>query len=152
MIDSNGDQVGVIPIENALELAETRELDLIEIVPKAKPPVCKIIDYGKYRYELQKKLKEARKKQSHVGGVKEIRLRPKINEHDYQFKVKHARNFLEHGYKVKFTIMFRGREIERKEFAKTLAQKLIDDLEDIGKIEGKVKFEGMNMVLIFTTR
>ena len=122
-------------------------LDLVEIVPTADPPVCKIIDYGKYKYELSKKEKIQKKKQ-HVIHVKEIRLSPKIEQHDIEFKIKHARKFIEQGDKVKFNIVFKGRQIAHKEFGDQLFEKIIEELTDIAKVESDPQFEGRNMVAV----
>ena len=122
-------------------------LDLVEIVPTADPPVCKIIDYGKYKYELSKKEKIQKKKQ-HVIHVKEIRLSPKIDQHDIEFKIKHARNFIEQGDKVKFNIVFKGRQIAHKEFGDQLIAKIIEELSDVAKVESEPQFEGRNMVAV----
>jgi translation initiation factor IF-3 len=122
-------------------------LDLVEIVPNADPPVCKIIDYGKYKYELSKKEKIQKKKQ-HVIHVKEIRLSPKIEQHDLEFKIKNARKFLEQGDKVKFNILFKGRQIAHKEFGNQLIQKIIEELSEIAKVESEPQFEGRNLVTV----
>ncbi len=118
---------------------------MVEIAPSAKPPVCKILDYGKYVYEQSKKEKQSKKKQ-HTVVLKEIRMRPKTDEHDLDFKLKHARSFLEHKYKVKFTVMFRGRELAYKEFGEKLLDRVVDELDDIAKVESEAKFEGRNMM------
>ena len=119
----------------------------MEIVPNADPPVCKIIDYGKYKYELSKKEKIQKKKQ-HVIHVKEIRLSPKIEQHDIEFKIKHARKFLEQGDKVKFNILFKGRQITHKEFGDQLIAKVIEELSDIAKVDSEPQFEGRNLVTV----
>ncbi len=122
-------------------------LDLVEIVPTADPPVCKIMDYGKYRYELSKKEKIQKRKQ-HTIQVKEIRLSPKIEQHDIEFKIKHARKFLEQGDKVKFNIIFKGRQIAHKEFGEQLISRIVQELADVAKPEGEPQFEGRNMVVV----
>lgn len=134
-------------MSEANKLAMEEGLDLVEIVPNADPPVCKIIDFGKYKYELSKKDKIQKKKQ-HVIHVKELRLSPKIEQHDIDFKIKHARNFLENGDKVKFNILFKGRQIAHKEFGDQLMAKIIEELSDIAKIESPPQFEGRNMVTV----
>lgn len=134
LISDDGEQVGIKSIDEALRLAEGAGLDLVEVAPNASPPVCKIMDFGKYKYELSKKEKSNKKKQVTVS-VKEIRLRPKIEEHDYDFKMKHARKFLEMGNKVKATVLFRGRELAHKEFGRKVLDKLTEDLSDIAKVE-----------------
>ena len=136
-----------MPLEEALRLAEEKELDLVEISPNAKPPVCKIMDYGKYKFEQQKKEKEARKKQRQkLQNIKEIKFRIKIEDHDYQTKVKHIREFIEHGDKVKVWIWFRGRENVHPEIGEKLAQRIIEDVSDIAKVEKPPKKEGRNML------
>lgn len=135
----------------ALELAEQSGLDLVEVSPKANPPVCKIMDYGKYKYELSKKEKIVKKRQQ-VILVKEIRLRPKIEIHDFDFKVKHARKFLEEGNKVKLTVMFKGREMAHLEFGKELLERFQMELSDVAKVEKSAQLEGRNMILIFTKK
>ena len=127
-------------------MAEEEGLDLVEVAPDAKPPVCKILDYGKYKYEISKKEKEGKKKQ-HVIIVKEIRMRPRTEEHDFDFKVRHARKFLEQKNKVKFTVQFRGRELAYKEFGDQLLDKIAESLEDIAKIETEKKFEGRSLTM-----
>lgn len=122
-------------------------MDLVEIVPNSNPPVCKVIDFGKYKYELSKKDKIQKKKQ-HVIQVKEIRLSPKIEEHDYNFKLNHARKFLEQGNKVKLNILFKGRQIAHKEFGEQLIDKFIEELSDMSKVESEPHLEGRNMVAI----
>jgi len=147
VISTDGNQIGIIKISEANKLAMEAGLDLVEIVPNADPPVCKIIDFGKYKYELSKKDKIQKKKQ-HVIHVKEIRLSPKIEQHDIVFKIKHARSFLEHGDKVKFNILFKGRQIAHKEFGDQLMEKIIEELSDIAKIESPPQFEGRNLVTV----
>ncbi len=151
VIDEEGKQVGIIPISEAQKLAQDAGLDLVEIVPNAKPPVCKIIDYGKYKYELGKKEKQMKKKQ-HVIHVKEIRLSPKIEEHDFNFKVNHARKFIEQGNKVKVNILFKGRQITHVEFGREVINKFAAELEDIAKIEMGPKIDGRNMVAVFVKK
>lgn len=130
----------------AIEQARERGLDLVAVSPDASPPVCKIMDYGKYKYQLSKKEKITKKKQ-HIIHVKEIRLRPKIEEHDFNFKTNHARKFLEKGNKVKASVLFRGRELSHTEFAKTLLEKMAAELDDIAKIERAPMMEGRMMIM-----
>lgn len=151
MIGPDGDQLGVMPTQKALKIAQEKELDLVEIAPNATPPVCRIMDYGKYLYELQKKEKESKKKQ-HTIEVKEIRLRPKTDEHDLQTKLRHARDFLEKKNKVKFTVMFRGREMVYQEMGRDILSRVIEELEDIAKPEGQIKMEGRRMFLTMTVK
>ncbi|OQX96192.1 translation initiation factor IF-3 [candidate division KSB1 bacterium 4572_119] len=151
VIGADGSQVGVITIEEAKQAALEAGLDLVEIVPNSTPPVCKIIDYGKYKYELSKKEKIIKKRQ-HVIHVKEIRLSPKIEEHDFNFKLKHARKFLEQGNKVKVNVFFKGRQITHLEFGKDLLNKFTAELEDIAKLENRPRIEGRNMVAMYVKK
>jgi translation initiation factor IF-3 len=146
LISSDGQQVGLVPSEEGIKMAEQEGLDLVEISPDAKPPVCKVMDYGKFRYEIRKKEKDSKKKQ-HVIIVKEIRLRPRTEDHDLEFKIKHARKFLEQKNKVKFTVMFRGREMAYKEFGEELLDRVVENLEDIAKIEAGKKLEGRRLTM-----
>ncbi len=146
VVDPEGEH-GIYPKEEAIALAESRGLDLVEISPGADPPVCKIIDYGKYRYELQKKEKEARKK-SHTIALKEIRFRPHTDTHDFDFKTKHARDFLEHGDKVRAYVQFRGRDIVYKDHGMNLLIRFISELSDVAKIDQEPKMEGRRMTTI----
>ena len=136
--------LGVMSIKDALALAKEEGSDLVEIVPTAEPPVCKIINYGKYKFDIQKKSKEAKKKQKLVQ-LKEIKMRPQISIHDYNFKMKHIREFLDEGNKVKITIMFRGREMAHTEFGYDLINKIIQDLENEAATEKPAKLEGKNL-------
>jgi len=122
-------------------MADREGLDLVEVAPEAKPPVCKLLDYGKYKYEISKKEKDSKKKQ-HIIIVKEIRMRPRTEDHDFEFKIRHARKFLEQKNKVKFTVQFRGREMAYKEFGEQLLARVVVDLDDIAKVETEKKFEG----------
>ena len=151
LIGLDGEQVGVIPVREALERAQQDGLDLVEVSPNANPPVCKIMDYGKYKYEQSKKEKIARKRQQTIT-LKEIRLRPKIEGHDFDTKVRHARKFLEAGDKVKATVIFRGREMAHMEFGRNLLKKLEEELEDVAKIEKATHVEGRNMVLLLSKK
>ncbi|MDC3412603.1 translation initiation factor IF-3 [Aquibacillus sp. 3ASR75-11] len=147
LIDSNGDQLGVKSRQDALEIAQTRNLDLVLVAPNAKPPVCRIMDYGKYRFEQQKKDKEARKKQK-VINVKEVRLSPGIEEHDFNTKLRNARKFLEKGDKVKASIRFRGRAITHKEIGQEVLERMADACKDISTVEQKAKMEGRSMFIM----
>jgi len=148
LINADSEQAGIVKIEEALRLAAEENLDLVEIAPKAQPPVCKIMDFGKYTYEQSKKDKISKKKQ-HTVVVKEIRMRPKTDTHDLEFKVKHARSFIEQKNKVKFSVQFRGREMAYKEFGRQLLERVKTMMEDIAKVEVDIKSEGrfMNMVM-----
>lgn len=143
----NGEQLGIMSGRDALALAIERNLDLVEISPNAKPPVCRILDYGKHRYEQQKRQKEVRKKQK-VVDVKEVKLRPGIEEHDFNVKLKNAVKFLTAGDKVKVTIMFRGRELSHPELGQALLDKMADRITELATIERKAKLEGRNMIMI----
>lgn len=144
---ADGEQLGIMSLRDALDLAEQRHLDLVEIAPKAKPPVCRIMDYGKYVYEQQKREKEAKKRQR-VIDVKEVKLRIRIEEHDFDVKTKNAIRFLQGGDKVKVTIMFRGRELTHPELGEDLLNKMAEKLQDFAVVERKPKLEGRNMIMI----
>ena len=147
MIGASGEQVGVVAIDQALRMADEIGLDLVEIAPEANPPVCKIMDFGKYKYEIAQKAREARQNQTHIV-VKEMRLRPKIEPHDYETKRNHIEKFLNGGDKVKVTIQFRGREQSRPEIGYRLLQKLAEELAEIAVVEFAPKQEGRNMTMV----
>jgi len=147
LIGADGTQLGIKPLEEALKLAEAEGLDLVEIAPTAQPPVCRVMDYGKFKYEQSKKIQLAKKKQV-VIQVKEVKFRPKTDEHDYQFKLRHIRRFLEDKDKVKVSIRFRGREIAFSDQAVKILNRIRAEIEDIGKIEYEPKMEGRDMVMI----
>ncbi len=147
LISSNGKQLGIVSVEEAQRRAIEEDLDLVEIAPNANPPVCKIMDYGKYCYELEQKEKAARKKQN-IIVVKEIKMRPKIDVHDYETKKKHIIRFLNHGDRVKVTVMFRGREMAHTELGFELLNKLITELSDIATVESSPKLDGRNMTAV----
>jgi len=151
LVSDSGEQLGIMPTSQAFAIALEKGLDLVEVAPNANPPVCRIMDYGKFRYEQSKKEKSSKKKQTSVH-VKEIRLRPKIEDHDYEFKMKHARKFLDAGNKLKATVIFRGREMAHREFGKQLLDRLIEDLEDIAKVEKMPSMEGRQMVMYFVKK
>lgn len=142
--------LGVFPTHTAIEKAEEAGLDLVEVSPNADPPVCKILDYGKYKYELQKKAAEARKKQK-VIEVKEVKIRPGIEEHDYQVKMRNARRFLENGDKVKVTMRFRGREMAHQEIGLDLLKRMQDELADVSKVDLQPKLEGRQMIMVLSS-
>lgn len=146
-MDSDGEQIGILPIERALEIAEEKGLDLVEVAPMARPPVCRIMDYGKFRYEEQRKAREARKKQHHVQ-LKEVKMRPGIEDHDFDFKLRHARRFLEEGNKVKVTMMFRGRQMAHPELGREVLDRLSQELADLGKVESNPSMEGRSMTMV----
>ncbi|MBV8938267.1 MAG: translation initiation factor IF-3 [Alphaproteobacteria bacterium] len=147
LIDANGEMAGIVPITEALRKAQLAGLDLVEIVPTAEPPVCKVMDYGKYRYEAQKKAHDARKKQK-VVAVKEIKLRPTIDKHDLEIKLRNATNFLQEGDKVKFTLKFRGREMSHQEIGMSVIQRVQDSLAGKCKMELAPRMEGSHLVMI----
>ena len=147
MIDLDGKQLGVFLIEDALRLASEKDSDLVEIAPQAKPPVCKVIDYGKFRYEQQKRDKLQKKNQT-VSILKEIRFHPNTDVHDFEFKTRHAINFLEDGNKVKATVQFKGREMAYKELGEDLLNRFIEKLEEYSKVEVPIKMEGRNMSVL----
>ena len=151
VIDDDGAQLGVMDTREALRIARTKDLDLVEVNPKAAPPVCKIMDFGKFKYEEAKKQREAKKKQT-VVELKEIKLRPKTDDHDIDFKVKHIRRFLEEGNKVKLTVRFRGREITHPEMAQRQLDAIIEMVKDIGLVETTSRMEGRAMMAIMSPR
>jgi translation initiation factor IF-3 len=148
VIDEDGQQLGVLNTAEAWKMAVERGKDLIEIVPNADPPVCKIMDFGKYRYELAKKEK-LQKKHQHVTQVKEIRFHPNTDTHDFEFKVRHARAFIEQGHKVKATVVFKGREITYQELGRNMLARFTEALSDIAKIEAEPKMEGRQMIAYY---
>ena len=151
VVDSDGKQLGVIDRLKALEIASQRELDLVLVSEKANPPVCRIMDYGKYKFEQEKKAKEARKK-SHQTEVKEVKMRYKIDKHDYDVRIGQAVRFLKAGDKVKCTVIFRGREIQHSNLAETLLLKMANDLEEQSEVQQKPKREGRNMIMFLSPR
>ena len=151
VIDSDGGQLGVITPREALAIAQEKELDLVLVSETAKPPVCKIMDYGKYKYERDKKLKEAKKKQ-HNADVKEVKMRYKIEEHDYNVRVKNAQRFLKSGDKVKATISFRGREIQHSNLAIDLLKRMAADLDEVAEVQQAPKREGRNMMMMLAPK
>ena len=151
VVDSDGKQLGVIDRLKALEIASQRELDLVLVSEKANPPVCRIMDYGKYKFEQEKKAKEARKK-SHQTEVKEVKMRYKIDKHDYDVRIGQATKFLKSGDKVKCTVIFRGREIQHSNLAETLLLKMANDLEEQSEVQQMPKREGRNMIMFLSPR
>ena len=147
LVGPNGEQVGIVPIGDALRLAQEGDLDLVEVAPTARPPVCKLMDYGKFKYESAVKARESRKNQAQTI-IKEIKLRPKIDPHDYSTKKGHVERFLKQGDKVKVTIMFRGREQSRPELCFRLLRRLAEDVEDLGSVESAPKQDGRNMIMV----
>ncbi len=147
MIADDGTQLGIMPPQRAMALAQEKGLDLVEVAPNAKPPVCRFVDWGKFQYESKKKLQESRKKQAKIV-IKEIKLRPKIEEHDYQVKKRHVEDFLRAGCKVKVTIRFRGREVVRPEMGQRVLERLLEDIQEVGKRESAPLLEGRQMVMM----
>ena len=147
MIGPDGEQVGIVSTSEALAYADRLNLDLVEVAPMAIPPVCKVMDYGKYRYEQEQKAKEARKRQTTIS-IKEIKLRPKIDDHDFETKKGHVERFLKKGDKVKLTIMFRGRELVHPHLGERLLRRMAADLADISDIESEPNLDGRNMVMM----
>ena len=147
VISSGGENLGILPIKKAIEIAKGESLDLIEISPNANPPVCKIMDIGKYKYDMQKKASKAKKNQK-TAALKELKLRPGTEIHDYNFKIKNAKKFLTKGDKVKFTVKFKGREMQFTQQGRDLMDRIIKDTKDLGKVELNPKFEGKQMIMI----
>ena len=147
LVGPSGEQVGVVRVEDALRLAEEADLDLVEVAPDARPPVCKLMDYGKFKYELAMKARDARRNQANTQ-LKEIQFRPKIDEHDYATKMGHVKRFLEGGDKVKCIVRFRGREQSRPELGIRLLQRVAEETEDLGNIESHPRQDGRNMVMV----
>jgi translation initiation factor IF-3 len=147
LVGPNGEQVGIVSIGDALKLAQEADLDLVEVAATARPPVCKLMDYGKFKYESAMKAREARRNQAHTI-IKEIKLRPKIDPHDYETKKGHVVRFLKAGDKVKVTIMFRGREQSRPELGFRLLQRLAEDVTELGFVESQPKQDGRNMIMV----
>jgi translation initiation factor IF-3 len=151
LIDAEGEQVGVVSLDDALDRAFTAGLDLVEISPNAEPPVCKILDFGKFKYEVQKKKAEAKKKQR-VIEIKEIKVRPGIDDNDYNIKMRSVRRFLEDGDKVKVTLRFRGRELAHQELGAKLLDRIRDEMADLAKVEQFPKMEGRQMIMVIAPR
>ena len=149
VIDADGEMQGVMSVAEGVKLAEEAGLDLVEVSPNAKPPVCKVLDYGKYKYEQQKKASEARKKQKTVD-VKEVKIRPGIEEHDYQVKLRNARKFLENGDKVKVTMRFRGREMAHQDIGMDVLKRMIEEVSDVGKVDLQPKMEGRQIIMVLS--
>ena len=151
LVGADGEMVGVVPLRQALEAAADADLDLVEVAPQADPPVCKILDYGKFRFEEQKKANEARKKQK-IIELKEIKLRPNIDDHDYDVKMRSAVRFIEEGDKVKMTMRFRGREMAHQDLGLNVLDRVRDQLQDIAKVEQMPRVEGRMMVMVLAPR
>ena len=151
MISEDGEQLGVVTIEVAIQKAEDAGLDLMEVAPDAKPPVCKIVDHGKLKYEEKKKQQQSKKKQ-HIVKIKEIRLRPRIDDHDLMTKLNHGRKFLQNGAKLKVTLMFRGRELSRIDLGKIVMERVLEELADVAEVEKDIPLEGRRMSMILNAR
>lgn len=151
LIDTDGAQLGIVTPQEALRMAEEKELDLVLLSDKADPPVCRIMDYGKFKFEQEKKAREAKKKQ-HTADVKEVKMRYKIEAHDYNVRVKQAERFLRDGDKVKATVMFRGREIQHSDMAEELLRRMATDLESVGEVQQYPKREGRNMMMLISPK
>ena len=151
LIGDTGEKLGVLSFRDALDMAEEKKLDLVLVAPNAEPPVCKIMNYGKYKFEQSKKEKEAKKKQK-VAELKEIRITPNIEEHDFGFKAKNARKFLEDGNKVKITVKFRGRELNNSKLGEEMLNKFVEELSDIANLDKAPKLEGRNMFIMLSKK
>jgi len=151
VIGPDGAQLGVLPVDEALGMAQEKGLDLVEVAPTARPPVVKIMDYGKYKFEEAKAARAARKKQ-HVIHLKEVKFRPGIDDHDFEFKTRHAREFLQEGNKVKVTMMYRGRQLAHVDLGKAVLDRVAAAVADVGKIEMEAKLEGRNMTMVLAPR
>jgi translation initiation factor IF-3 len=151
VISPEGDQLGIMAVDEALAAAEARGLDLVEVAPMARPPVCRIMDFGKFKFEQAKAERAAKKKQRSVD-IKEVKFRPGIDDHDFDFKTRHAREFLAEGNKVKVTMMFRGRQMAHPELGKAVLDRVAEVLADIGKIEQDARLEGKNMTMLMTPK
>ncbi len=151
LIGDNGEKLGVLSLREAQELAEEKKLDLVLVAPHVNPPVCKIMNYGKYKFEQAKKEKEAKKKQK-VAEVKEIRITPNIEEHDFRFKAKNARKFIEEGNKLKITVKFRGREVNNSKLGEDVLNRFFEDLSDIANVDKQPKLEGRNMFIMLSKK
>ncbi|HVW32736.1 MAG TPA: translation initiation factor IF-3 [Acidimicrobiia bacterium] len=147
LVGADGEQIGVKPLPEALHIAREHDLDLVEVAPNANPPVCKIMDFGKYKYEQDVRRKESRRKTSNVV-IKEMKFRPKIDEHDYSTKTKHVERFLAEGSKVKITIMFRGREMAHPELGKKILDRIAEQVKDVGNVEAAPRVDGRNMLMV----
>jgi len=147
VIDPEGKQLGILPVFEALRMAANFELDLVEVSPKSEPPVCRIMDFGKFKYQQSKKAHDAKKKQA-VVHIKEVKMRPKTEEHDFQFKLRHIERFLKEGNKTKVTVVFRGRELAHPDLGKKMLARIIEEAKEWGKVEQSPKFEGRNFIMI----
>ena len=154
VINLEGDQLGIFPIAEALNIAREANRDLVEVSPTTSPPVCRIMDYGKFKYEQSKKTYQAKKKKHvpRVTHIKQIKVRPKTEEHDLQFKIRHIKKFLTQGDKAKITLIFRGREITRPELGQEVMNRIVEEIEDVGIVENPAKLEGRNMIMLLAPK
>jgi translation initiation factor IF-3 len=151
VIDADGKQVGILPLKEAMKIAEEKGLDLVEVAPNPQPPVCRVMNYGKYKYQQNKRIQEARKHQT-VIHMKEVKVRPRTEEHDFRFKLGHVKRFLDEGNKVKISVLFRGREIAHPEFGKEILNRFVEGVKDLTVIEQAPRLEGRNMVMILAPK
>jgi translation initiation factor IF-3 len=151
VIDSDGKQVGILSLKEAMKIAEEQGLDLVAVAPNSSPPVCRIMNYGKYKYQQNKRVQEAKKHQT-IIQVKEVKVRPRTEEHDFQFKLRHVKRFLSEGNKVKISMLFRGREIAHPEFGKDLMNRFLEEAKDLVMVEQAPRMEGRNMVMILAPK
>ncbi len=151
VINQEGEQLGILPLKEALRIAAEEDLDLVEVAPQSRPPVCKIMDYGKFKYEQSKKTHEAKKSQT-IIQVKEVKMRPKTEEHDFQYKLRHIKRFLDKGNKAKVCVIFRGREFNHKEMGRSILDRVAEEVKDIAIIEQAPKLEGRNMAMIIAPK
>lgn len=151
VINQEGEQLGILPLKEALRIAAEEDLDLVEVAPQSRPSVCKIMDYGKFKYEQSKKTHEAKKSQT-IIQVKEVKMRPKTEEHDFQYKLRHIKRFLDKGNKAKVCVIFRGREFNHKEMGRSILDRVAEEVKDIAIIEQAPKLEGRNMAMIIAPK
>jgi len=151
VVSADGEQLGILPIQEALETARKQDLDLVEVAPDAQPPVCRIMDFGKYKYTQARRLKEARKKQTTIQ-VKEVKMGPKTEKHDFDFKLKHVRRFIEDGHKAKVTVRFKGREMAHTELGWKMLQKMVDAVTDIANVENNPRMEGRLLHIVLSPK
>lgn len=151
VIGPDGNQLGIMPLQEALAYAQSQDLDLVEVAPNSQPPVCRVMDYGKFKYQQSKKAQASRKKQVTIQ-IKEVKIRPRTEEHDYQFKIRHTKKFLASGQKVKISIIFRGREISHSEQGRAMLQRIVDELKELAHLEVETKLEGRNMFLVLAPK
>jgi translation initiation factor IF-3 len=150
-VSQDGEQLGIMTIHEALDTARRQELDLVEVAPEARPPVCRIMDFGKYKYTQSRRLKEARKKQTTIQ-IKEVKMGPKTERHDFDFKVKHVRRFLEEGHKAKVTVRFKGREMAHTELGWKMLQKIVESVQDLANVEGNPRMEGRLLHVVLSPK